>query len=51
MDGVKSHKITISINFNAFCSQNAINQPKSTVEVAFICPLGLLGSPAGTLTR
>ena len=27
---------------------NATNQPKSTVEIDYICPRGLLGSPAVT---
>ena len=30
---------------------NATNQPKSTVELGNICPRGLSGSPAVTLTK
>ena len=39
-------------NFNQFwhgkfwCSQNAMNQPKSTVELGYMCPRGLTGPPA-----
>ena len=29
----------------------ATNQPKSTVELGFMCPRGLLGPPAVTLTK
>ena len=38
-DGVKTHNISISINFKHgkfWCSQNATNQPKSTVELSSI---------------
>ena len=44
-------------NFNQFklgkfwCSQNATNQPKSTVELGYMCPRGLTGPPAVTLTK
>ena len=44
-------------NFNEFwygkfwCSQNATNQPKSTVELGYMCPRGLSGPPAVTLTK
>ena len=30
---------------------NATNQPKSTVELGNMCPRGLLGPPAVTLTK
>ena len=30
---------------------NATNQPKSTVELGYICPRGLTGPPAVTLTK
>ena len=30
---------------------NATNQPKSTVELGYMCPRGLLGPPAVTLTK
>ena len=30
---------------------NATNQPKSTVELGYMCPRGLLGPPAVTLTN
>ena len=30
---------------------NATNQPKSTVELGYMCPQGLLGPPAVTLTK
>ena len=33
------------------CSQNATNQPKSTVELGYMCPRGLNGPPAVTLTK
>ena len=29
------------------CSQNATNQPKSTVELGYMCPRGLLGPTTG----
>ena len=44
-------------NFNQFktrkflCSPNATNQPKSTVELGYMCPRGLTGPPAVTLTK
>ena len=45
-------------NFNQFlhgkfwCSHdNATNQPKSTVELGYICPPGLTGLPVLTLTK
>ena len=33
------------------CSQRTTNQPKSTVEVGYMCPRGLTGPPAVTLTK
>ena len=33
------------------CSQNATNQSKSTVEFGYMCPRGLFGPPAVTLTK
>ena len=30
---------------------NATNQPKSTVELGYMCPRGLIGPPAVTLTK
>ena len=33
------------------CSPNATNQPKSTVELGYMCPRGLTGPPAVTLTK
>ena len=30
---------------------NATNQPKSTVELGYMCPRGLLGPPEVTLTK
>ena len=44
-------------NFNQFqhrqfrCSQNATNQPQSAVELGYMCPWGLLGPPAVTLSQ
>ena len=44
-------------NFNQFwygkcwCSQNATHQPKSTVELGYMCPRGLTGPSAVTLTK
>ena len=44
-------------NFNTFehgkfgCSQNATNRPKSTAELGYMCPRGLTGPPAVTLTK
>ena len=44
-------------NFNQISTQkilmvsNATNQPKSTVEFGFMCPRGLTGPPAVTLTK
>ena len=34
-----------------FTLSNATNQPKSTVELGYMCPRGLLGPPAVTLTK
>ena len=36
---------------NFWCSQNATNQPKSTVELGYMCPRGLSGPPEVTLTK
>ena len=36
-------------NFDAL--KNATNQPKSTVELGYMCPRGLTGPPAVTLTK
>ena len=42
-------------NFNqhrkCWCSPNATNQPKPTVELDYMCPRGLTGQPAVTLTK
>ena len=44
-------------NFNQFedrkfwCSQNATNQPKSNVELGYMCPRGLTGPPAVILAK
>ena len=44
-------------NFNQILSQkilmlsNATNQPKSTVELGYMCPRGLTGPPAVPLTK
>ena len=44
-------------NFNQFqhvqfwCSQNATNQPKSTVELGYMCPRELTGPQAVTLAK
>ena len=44
-------------NFNEFftwkiwCSQNATNQSKSTVELGYMCPRVLFGPPAVTVTK
>ena len=32
------------------CSLNDTNQPKSTVELGYMCPRGLTGPPVVTLT-
>ena len=32
-------------------TQNATNQPKSTVELGYMFPRGLIGPPAVTLTK
>ena len=50
----KTHKITISINFNSEnfdALKTPTNQPKSTVELGYMCPRGLSGPPAVTLTK
>ena len=53
-DGVINPK---NYNFNQFkhgkfwCSQNASNRPKSTVELGYMSPRGLTGPPAVTLTK
>ena len=48
-----THKLTISVNFNTeiLMLSNATNQPKSTVELGYMCPRGLLGPSAVTLTK
>ena len=46
-DGVLTHTITISINFNTF--HNASNQSKSTVELGYMCLRGL--TCAVTITK
>ena len=40
-------------NFNTenLMLSNTTNQPKSTVELAYMCPRGLTGPPAVTLTK
>ena len=44
-------------NFNQILTQkilmrsNATNQPQSTVELGYMCPRGLTGPPAVTLTK
>ena len=52
-DSVINHKMIISINFNTdnFDALNATNQSKSTVELGYMCPRGLSGPPAVTLTK
>ena len=46
-----------NFNFNQILIQkilmlsNATNQPKSTVELGYICPRGLIGQPVVTLTK
>ena len=53
-DGVINQQ---NYNFNKFwyekfwCSKNATKQPKSTVELGYMCPRGLTGPPAVTLTK
>ena len=53
MDGVINPQLQFqSILIRKFwCSQNATNQPKSTVELRCICPRGLTGPPAVTPTK
>ena len=52
-DGVKNPQ---NYNFNQILTQKifmlskATNQPKSTVELGYMCPRGLTGPPAVTLT-
>ena len=39
-------------NYGKFwCYQNAMNKPKSTVELGYMCPRRLTGPPAVTLTK
>ena len=38
-------------NGKFWCSPNASNQPKSTVELGYMFPRGLTGPPAVTLTK
>ena len=53
-DGVKNRQ---NYKFNQIVTQktlmlsNATNQPKSTVELGYMCPRGLTGPPAVTLTK
>ena len=54
MDGVINPQ---NYNFNElqtwkiWCSQNATNQLKSTVEIGYMCPRGLFGPQAVTFTK
>ena len=52
-DGVINHKFTISNNFNTenFDALKRYDQPESTVELGYMCPRGLSGPPAVTLTK
>ena len=53
-DGVMNPTTTILITLKDGkfrCSPNATNQPKSTVELGYMCPRGLTGPPAVTLTK
>ena len=34
-----------------WCSKNATNQPRSTVEICYMCPRGLSSPTALTLTK
>ena len=36
---------------NIWMLSNATNQPKSTAELGYMCPRGLSGPPAVTLTK
>ena len=49
----ETHKTTISINFNTenVDALNATDQPKSIVELGYMCPRGLSGPLAVTLTK
>ena len=53
-DGVINPK---NYNFNKFkygnflCSQNATSQPKSTVELGYMCQRKLSGAPTVTLSK
>ena len=42
---------TISTIFGFFTVFVILLQPKSTVELGYMCPRGLLGPPAVTLTK
>ena len=43
--------VNIDWHGTVWCSQNATNQPKSTVELCYMCLGGLTGPPAVTLTK
>ena len=52
-DGVINPKYYNNTEFSTrkiWCSQHSTNQPKSTVQLGFMCLRGLLGPPAVTLT-
>ena len=48
-----THNMKISNNFNTenLMLSNATNQPKSIVELGYMCPRGLTGPSALTLTK
>ena len=53
-DGVintQNYNVSQFQNGKLWCSLNATNQPKSTVERGYMCPRGLTGPPAVILTK
>ena len=45
-DGVlnpQNYNLNEFLTLKIWCSQNATNQPKSTVELGYMCPRGLIG--------
>ena len=53
-DGVintQNYNLNQCLHRKYWCSQNATNQPKSIVELGYMCPRGLTGPPAVTLTK
>ena len=51
MTGVLCTVCGAQVYFSWKLSQNVTNQTKSTVKIGYMCPRGLTGPPAVTLTK